>query len=131
MGVASPPFAHLHVASSHSLRYGATLPELLVQRSAELGQSIVALTDRDGLYAAVRWVRECSRLGIRPVLGVDIAVEATQAARVHPDVQARTPSRGGRWIDETRPRVRFLAPGSRVMASRGLLESAAHIVRGH
>ena len=98
-----------------------------MQRSAELGQSIVALTDRDGLYAAVRWVRECSRLGIRPVLGVDIAVEATQAARVHPDVQARTPARGGRWIDETRPRVLLLATGSRGWASLCRLVSAAHI----
>lgn len=98
-----------------------------MQRSAELGQSIVALTDRDGLYAAVRWVRECSRLGIRPVLGVDIAVEATQAARMHPDVQARTPARGGRWIDETRPRVLLLATGSRGWASLCRLVSAAHI----
>ena len=135
MGAVSPPFAHLHVASSHSPRYGATLPELLVQRSAELGQSIVALTDRDGLYAAVRWARECSRLGMRPVLGVDIAVEATQTERVHPDVcalrtprtlRARTPARGGQWIDETHPRVLLLAAGARGWASLCRLVSAAH-----
>lgn len=84
-----------------------------MQRAGELGQSIIALTDRDGLYAAVRWARECSRLGLRPVLGVDIAVEATEPARVHPNFAAPvtrgTPARGGAWIDESKPRVVLLA----------------------
>jgi error-prone DNA polymerase len=126
VGAGTPPFAHLHVASSHSLRYGATLPEALAQRAAELDQSIIALTDRDGLYAAVRWARECSRLGMRPVLGVDIAVESTQPARVHPDVRAKTPARGGSWIDETRPRVLLIATGARGWASLCRIVSAAH-----
>lgn len=97
-----------------------------MQRGAELGQSIIALTDRDGLYAAVRWARECSRLGIKPVLGVDIAVESTQPVRVHPNVQPKTPARGGTWIDEGRPRVLLLAVGARGWASLCRLVSAAH-----
>ncbi len=103
-----------------------------MQRAGELGQSIIALTDRDGLYAAVRWARECARLGIRPVLGVDIAVEATEPARVHPkfvttNPAARgTPARGGAWIDESRPRVLLLATGARGWASLCRLVSAAH-----
>ena len=101
-----------------------------MQRAGELGQSIIALTDRDGLYAAVRWARECTRLGVRPVLGVDIAVEATEPARVHPKFAASaprgTPARGGVWIDESRPRVVLLATGARGWASLCRLVSAAH-----
>ena len=113
---ASIPFAHLHVASSHSLRYGTATPEVLVQRAAELGQSIIGLSDRNGLYAAVRWARECMRCGLRPVLGVDIAVEATTAVRQESQapqstLRVRTPARGGTWIDESRPRVLLVAVG--------------------
>ncbi len=67
-------FAHLHVASGYSLRHGASTPQALVERAAELGQPALALTDRDGLYGAVRFVRACQRSGVAPILGVDLAV---------------------------------------------------------
>ena len=38
-------FAHLHVASGFSLRYGASTPAALVERAAALGQPALALTD--------------------------------------------------------------------------------------
>ena len=69
-------FAHLHVASGFSMRYGASLPEDLVERAAAHGQGALALTDRDGLYDAVRFATACGRAGVAPVLGVDLAVEA-------------------------------------------------------
>ncbi|HAN70054.1 MAG TPA: hypothetical protein DCQ36_00445, partial [Actinobacteria bacterium] len=71
------PFTHLQVASSFSLKYGATHPQALVQRAAEQGQSIIGLTDRDGLYGAVRWALACRAAGVQPVIGVDLAVEET------------------------------------------------------
>lgn len=124
MGV---PFAHLQVASSHSLRYGTALPETLVQRAADVGQSIVGLTDRDGLYAAVRWARECAQVGVRPVLGVDLAVESTTPGTEHATGKRRTsPARGGAWIDESRPRVTLLATGAVGWTSLCRLVSAAH-----
>jgi len=46
-------FTHLHVTSGYSLRYGASSPETLVGRAADLGLGALALTDRDGLYGAV------------------------------------------------------------------------------
>ncbi|WP_109472973.1 DNA polymerase III subunit alpha [Ornithinimicrobium cavernae] len=67
-------FTHLHVASSFSMRYGASTPEALVERAVELGQPALALTDRDGAYGAVRFVQACARAEISPVLGVDLAV---------------------------------------------------------
>ena len=70
----SEAFAHLHVASGFSLRYGASTPATLVERAAALGQPALALTDRDGLYGAIRFVQACDEAGIAPVLGVDLAV---------------------------------------------------------
>ena len=68
-------FAHLHVASGFSLRHGATTPEVLVERAAQHGQPALALTDRDGLYGAVRFVRAATAAGLTPVLGVDLAMD--------------------------------------------------------
>ncbi len=68
------PFVHLHVASGYSLRHGASSPAALVERAAGLGQEALALTDRDGLYGAVRFVLACRDAGIAPILGVDLAV---------------------------------------------------------
>ena len=129
----SDPFIHLHVASGHSLRYGADSPAALVRRAAELGQSALALTDRDGLYGAVRFVRACREVGIAPVLGVDLAV--TSDAGTADGVPTapgggpsrRTPARGGTWVDPGHPRVLLLARGRRGWASLSRLVSAAHL----
>ena len=40
----------------------------------------LALTDRDGLYGAVKFARAARSAGIRPVLGVDLALERDRAA---------------------------------------------------
>jgi error-prone DNA polymerase len=70
-------FAHLHVASGFSMRYGASTPAALVERAAQHGQPVLALTDRDGLYGAVRFVQACTEAGIQPVLGVDLALDSS------------------------------------------------------
>ena len=49
-------FVHLHCRSAFSLKDGAFLPEALALRTAELGMPAVALTDRDALYGAARFV---------------------------------------------------------------------------
>ena len=67
------PFVHLHVASGYSLQYGASHPHVLVERAAEQEMDTLALTDRDGTYGAVRFVKAAMAAGIRPVLGVDLA----------------------------------------------------------
>jgi error-prone DNA polymerase len=110
----SDAFAHLHVASGFSLRYGASTPATLVERASALGQPALGLTDRDGLYGAVRFVQACDQAGIAPVLGVDLAVgqkevnpvagQGIQAGRVNP-------ARGGAEVDPRHPRVTVLARG--------------------
>lgn len=98
----SDSFVHLRAASSYSLRYGTAHPELVAYRAAEHGMDAVALTDRDGLYGAVKHVRACRAAGIRPVLGADLAL---------PDGSRTT----------------FLARGRAGWASLCRLVSAAHL----
>jgi len=124
-------FAHLHVASGFSLRYGASTPAALVERATALGQPALALTDRDGLYGAVRFVQACDEAGIAPVLGVDLAVgpvrsnivagantvarpntvagQGVQAGRAN--AGRASPARGGAEVDPRHPRVTVLARG--------------------
>ncbi|WP_353950295.1 DNA polymerase III subunit alpha [Knoellia sp. S7-12] len=112
-------FVHLHVASGFSMRFGASTPEDLVERAAADGQPALALTDRDGLYGAVRFAMACGRAGIAPILGVDLAVgEAPVPGRPAPRV--RTPVRGGAVVDPRLPRVTVLARGRVAGTGRGL-----------
>ncbi len=76
-------FAHLHVASSFSLRYGTATPRALAARAASLGMSALALTDRDGLYGAFKHVQACADAGIKPLLGADLGLRADDATWQH------------------------------------------------
>ncbi|SNC60663.1 DNA polymerase III, alpha subunit [Kytococcus aerolatus] len=102
----SAEFAHLHVASSFSLQYGVSSPQELVDRAAAWGQSHLALTDRDGLYGAVRFAQACSGAGLSPVIGVDLTM-----AHAAPRQRPRSAVRGGQWVDESHDRIRVLAAG--------------------
>ena len=77
------PFVHLHVASGYSMRHGANHPADLVARAAEHGMGALALTDRDGLYGAVKFAIACRAAGIRPLFGVDLAVDPVAGAGDH------------------------------------------------
>ncbi len=116
----APEFTHLHVASGYSLRYGASTPAALVRAAADRGMTALALTDRDGVYGAVKFVRACQDAGLSPLLGVDLAVEATGTGtpdRCGPSggplrsVRRRSPIRGGVSVDARHPRVSVLAFG--------------------
>ncbi len=73
---ADPSFVHLDVRSCFSLKEGAFTPEQLARRAAQLGMPAAALTDRDGLYGAARFVRACEQEGVRPILGASLTVRA-------------------------------------------------------
>lgn len=133
------PFVHLHVASGYSLRYGASHPSVLVERAVEQGMDTLALTDRDGTYGAVKFVRAARAAGVRPVLGVDLAVAPTGSlgppgggggrGRTAP---RRTPVRGGAARDLSpqqggSPRVTFLASGRAGWAALCRMVSAVHL----
>ncbi len=76
-----PPgdFVHLQVRSSFSFLQGASSPASLVQRAAELGYDVLGLTDRDGLYGAVRAHEEAKKQGVRLVLGCELTLDPEEA----------------------------------------------------
>jgi error-prone DNA polymerase len=82
------PFVHLDVRSCFSLKEGAFTPEQLANRAAALGMPAVALTDRDGLYGAARFVAACAEAGIRPILGASVTVRAPATPPAMPPVDA-------------------------------------------
>lgn len=99
-----PGFTHLHTVSGFSQRYGASHPERLAERASERGMDALALTDRDTLAGTVRFAKACAKAGIRPLFGAELAVgEPVRGER------RRAPVRGGAFIDESTPRVTFLA----------------------
>ncbi|MBB6416597.1 DNA polymerase III subunit alpha [Streptomyces sp. AK010] len=119
-----PGFTHLHTVSGFSLRYGASHPERLAERASERGMDALALTDRDTLAGAVRFSKACGKAGVRPLFGVDLAVAGAEP-RV--ERRRRTPVRGGAFVDESAPRVTFLArDGARGWGELCRLVSAAH-----
>ncbi|CAM5622722.1 DNA-directed DNA polymerase OS=Streptomyces alboniger OX=132473 GN=dnaE PE=4 SV=1 [Streptomyces alboniger] len=118
-------FTHLHVVSGYSARYGASLPNALVQRAAERGMTTLALTDRDTVAGTVRFAKAAAAAGIRPVFGVDVAV-APLAPPVPAAGRPRTPVRGGAHVMEPPLRITLLAQNVSGWARLCRLVSAAH-----
>src|SRR4051794_40665683 len=123
----SDPFVHLHVASGYSLRHGASSPALLVDRAADHGMDTLALTDRDGVYGAVKFVTACMQRSIRPILGTDLAVRPYDDQPVVTSTRRKTPARGGSFVDARLPRVTVLARDKAGWASVCRLVSATHL----
>ncbi len=68
-------FTHLKVASAFSAHYGVNRPEQLVAAAAALGFDAIAITDRDGLYGAIKHIGACIEKGIHPIVGADLSVK--------------------------------------------------------
>jgi error-prone DNA polymerase len=65
-------FVHLAVHSNFSLLAGTRPVEDLVAAAKLAGMPALALTDTNGLYAAVEFQRACGAAGIHPVFGVEL-----------------------------------------------------------
>ena len=73
-------YVELHCHSHYSLLDGASSPESLVERAAELGYPALALTDHDGLYGAVRFWRAARQRGIQPIIGAEVTLDAAASS---------------------------------------------------
>jgi error-prone DNA polymerase len=67
-------FAHLHVRSWFSFLRGASSPDDLARAAAAQGIFALALTDRHGVYGAVRHQAACQATGVHPVFGAEVWV---------------------------------------------------------
>ena len=67
-------YVELHAASAFSFLEGASLPEVLIDRAAEIGMPAMALLDRNGLYGAVRFHTMARKKSVRAHIGAEVAV---------------------------------------------------------
>jgi error-prone DNA polymerase len=69
-------YIELHAASAFSFLDGASQPEGLIERAAELGMPSMALADRNGVYGVARFHTAARRIGIKAHIGAEIAVSS-------------------------------------------------------
>src|SRR5580700_349437 len=67
------PYVELHARSAFSFLEGASLPEDLVDRAAELDLPAMALVDRGGVYGAPRFHMAARKAGMRALIGAEVA----------------------------------------------------------
>jgi error-prone DNA polymerase len=74
-----PPadYVELRCASAFSFLEGASNPEDLVDRAAELGHRALALSDRDGLYGIPRFHQAAKAAGIEAIVGARVSVRSS------------------------------------------------------
>jgi error-prone DNA polymerase len=67
-------YVELHAHSAYSFLDGASLPEELAIRAAELGYSALALTDHDGVYGSLEFALAAKAFGVRPITGAEVTL---------------------------------------------------------
>src|SRR5687767_15850136 len=68
-------FHELHTRSAFSFLSSGSIPQMLVQRAAELGLPSVALIDRDTVAGAVRFHFEAKEKGVKAIIGSEITMD--------------------------------------------------------
>jgi len=61
---------HLNVKSNFSFGHGASTIDNLLERARELNIKVLALTDLNGFYGVVPFIKKAEKMGIRPISGV-------------------------------------------------------------
>jgi len=131
-------FVELLTRTNFSLLRGGSHPRVLVQRAIDLGYDAIGVADCDGLYGMVRALEAAEELGVRLVVGCEVAIDEEPPDRVFLHVatlegyrnlssiltesHARHPKGKARAPEENVPRNQFAGiPIERVCAqSRGL-----------
>jgi len=67
-------FVHLHVHSHYSLLDGLSRIQPLVAKAKALGMTALALTDHGAMYGAVEFYQQCTKAGIKPIIGMEAYV---------------------------------------------------------
>ncbi len=72
------PYVELHCHSNFSFLDGGSHPAELAMRAAELEMPALAITDRGGVYGAVRFLQACRKLGVKPIIGTALEVDGEE-----------------------------------------------------
>src|SRR5688572_1690868 len=68
-------YVELHAHSAYSFLDGASHPEELALRAAELGYETLALTDHDGVYGSLELAHAAKLVGVRAITGAEVTLE--------------------------------------------------------
>ena len=80
-------YVELHCHSAYSFLDGASQPEELAVRAAELGYEALALTDHNGVYGSLEFAHAAKAFGVRPITGAEV----TLAGGAHVTLLVETP----------------------------------------
>ncbi len=69
------PYVELHAHSAYSFLDGASQPEELAAKAAELGYTALALTDHDGVYGSLEFAHAAKHFGVRPITGAEVSLD--------------------------------------------------------
>jgi len=67
-------FVHLHLHTEYSLLDGASRPEALAKRVAQLGMPACAITDHGNMFGAVEFYNAMKGSGVKPIIGCEMYV---------------------------------------------------------
>jgi error-prone DNA polymerase len=67
-------YIELHCHSAYSFLDGASHPEELALRAAELGYEALALTDHEGVYGSLELAHAAKLVGVRPITGAEVTL---------------------------------------------------------
>ena len=113
------PYAELRCRSNFSFLEGASHPEELVERGIALGYNALALTDRDGLYGAVRFAKAAKNTKLAALVGVELTLDAPE---LRPKRTALTAAEAARL-----PRIVLLAENDTGYANLAQAISSAQL----
>ena len=74
LALAPLSYVELAARSAFSFLIGASAPETLARRAAEIDMPALAITDLFDLGGVVRFTRACDRVGVHPIVGAEVRV---------------------------------------------------------
>ncbi len=78
-------YVELHSHSAYSFLDGASLPEELAARAAELGYEALALTDHDGVHGSLEFAHAAKAFGVRPITGAEVTLDLSSRSCQEPE----------------------------------------------
>jgi error-prone DNA polymerase len=120
---AVPGYAELHCWSNFSFLEGSSHPEELAQAAARLGLAGLALTDRDGLYGAVRFAKAAAEVRLPAICGAELTLETADPE----PIRASRPARPAKEVPTDTPRLVLLAENAQGYANLCELISLAQL----
>src|SRR5262249_11229361 len=107
--MAAPEYAELHCWSNFSFLEGSSHPAERTRAGAGLGLAGMALTDRDGLYGAVRFSKAAAELKLPALCGAELPLETADPE----PIRASRPARPAKEVPTDTPRLVLLVENER------------------